>query len=505
MRKPLVLGASVAAAIVASAMPAAGQQPTPQPTPAQPAQRECLLNYQSPTGNTRTTAIELPSKRYNVFQGGGIIYHCEGQDNTIIADSSEYYGDQSVLYLIGHVHYKETRARVDSDRMTYYQLEDRLRAEGNVSAVLQSGTTMNGPVVDYYRVTPARPLASVVATGHPTMRLIEKSPTGQPAEPVNVVANQITTQGENLVYASGGVELTRPDVVAKGDSAFLDSQREFARLMRSPTVEGKGERKFTLSGGVIDLYSRNKVLQRVVATPNGHVLSADLELTSDSVDMRMSNDKLDRVMAWGKSRAIAVSPDREIRADSIDAIMPGQRLREVRAVRKAYANSVPDTAHFISTERDWMRGDLIVAQFDSIPAGDTTSKPNPRRIVATGDASSYYQVAGNNRATNLPTDTSRASKLPPDSTRASNLPAGNNRIGNLPNINYVKGAVITVQFADRVVSTVEVVDQATGVYIEPAAPGTPAATGTGATSGKRPAAPPSPPKLPLGRIRKDAP
>ena len=462
MRASLAVVASLAAGVALSAVPIAAQQ----------APRECLLNYQSPTGNTRTTAIGLPSKRYNVFQGGGIIYHCEGQDNTIIADSSEYYGDLSVLYLIGHVHYRETRARVDSDRMTYYQLEDRLHAEGNVSAVLQSGTTMTGPVVDYYRVTPARPLASVIATGHPTMRLIEKNPSGQPAEPVNVVANQIVAQGENLVYASGAVEITRPDVIAKGDSAFLDSQREFARLMRSPTVEGKRDRKFTLSGGVIDLYSRNRVLQRVVATPNGHVLSGDLELTSDSVDMRMSNDKLERVMAWGKGRALAVSSDREIRADSIDAIMPGQRLREVRAVRKAYANSAPDTAHFVSTERDWMRGELIVAEFDSIPAADTTSKPKPRRIVATGDASSYYQLAGSNQ------------------------------LSSLPNVNYVKGKVITVLFADRVVSTVEVVEQATGVYIEPSAPAT---TSTGAnTSGKKPA-PASPPKLPLGRIRKEAP
>lgn len=459
------------AAAVASAAPISAQQ----------APRECLLNYQSPTGNTRTTAIELPSKRYNVFQGGGIIYHCEGQDNTIIADSSEYYGDQSVLYLIGHVHYKETRARVDSDRMTYYQLEDRLRAEGNVNAVLQSGTTMTGPVVDYYRVTPARPLASVVATGHPTMRLIQKNPSGAPAEPVNVVANQIVAQGENLVYASGAVEITRPDVIARGDSAFLDSQREFARLMRSPTVEGKRDRKFTLSGGVIDLYSRNKILQRVVATPSGHVLSDDLELVSDSVDMRMSNDKLERVMAWGKGRARAVSPDREIIADSIDAVMPGQRLREFRAVRKAYANSVADTAHFATAERDWMRGELIVAEFDSIPAGDTTTKPHPKRIVATGNASSYYQLAGNNENNSI-------------------------RTTRLPNVNYVKGSIITVLFAaDRQVSTVEVVDQASGVYIEPAAPGATTATGTGAaTSGKKPA-PASPPKLPLGRIRKEAP
>ena len=95
--------------------------------------RNALLDYESPTGNTRTQAIQLASGRYNIFQGGGVLYRCRGQDNTIIADSSEYYGDQSVLYLIGSVHYRETRAKVDSDRMTYYQLEDRLRAEGNVN------------------------------------------------------------------------------------------------------------------------------------------------------------------------------------------------------------------------------------------------------------------------------------------------------------------------------------------------------------------------------------
>src|ERR1043165_6918656 len=85
----LVVIAPVALAFAAAAAPVEAQGP-----------RQCLLNYESPTGNTRTTAIELPSKKYNVFQGGGITYHCQGQDNTITADSSEYYGDQSVLYLI---------------------------------------------------------------------------------------------------------------------------------------------------------------------------------------------------------------------------------------------------------------------------------------------------------------------------------------------------------------------------------------------------------------------
>ena len=41
-----------------------------------------------------------------------------------------------------------------------------------------------------------------------------------------------------------------------------------------------------------------------------------------------------------------------------------------------------------------MRGDSVTAEFDSIPARDTTSKPKAKRIVANGNASSFYQLAG---------------------------------------------------------------------------------------------------------------
>jgi lipopolysaccharide export system protein LptA len=437
------------------------------------APRECILDYESPTGNTRTNASELPSHRYNVFQGGGVLYRCRGQDNTIIADSSEYYGDQSVLYLIGHVHYRETKAKVDSDRMTYYQLEDRLRAEGNVNVVLQSGTTMTGPLVDYYRATATRPLARAIATGHPAMQIIEPNSSGRASEPINVVANQIVAEGDSLVFASGSVEITRPDVIAKGDSAYLDNHREFARLLKSPTVQSRRDRPFTLRGGQIDLYSRSRVLERVVATPDGHVLSQDLELVSDTVDMRMSNDRLDRVMAWGTKGARAVSPDREITADSIDAIMPGQRLREVRAVRHAYANSVPDTAHVISTERDWIRGDVVVAEFDSVAVSDTASKPVPRRIVSTGHATSYYQLAADAR------------------------------VKSIPNINYVRGKAITIQFENREVRTVDVFEEATGVYVEPAREGTTTTPALPAPGSRQTGSPPTRVTLPTGRIRKD--
>jgi lipopolysaccharide export system protein LptA len=410
---------------------------------AQAPARECLLQYETSSGNTRTNAQKTASGQYNFFQGGGVTYHCEGQDNTLQADSAEYYGDQKVLYLIGNVHYTEPRAKVDSDRMTYFQIEDRLRAEGSVNVRTQTGTTIRGPVMDYYRATTTRPLTRTIATGRPRMQIVQKATGNTPPEPVDVVSNTLVAEGDNLVYASGSVEITRPDLLARGDSVFLDGQREFARLMRTPSVQSRKGRSFTLTGGVIDLYSRNRNLERVLATPSGHVLSQDLELAADSVDLRVTGNQLNRIVAWGKkSRATALSPERQVVADSIDALMPGQRLREVRAVGKAYANSIPDTMRIISTERDWMRGDSVTAEFDSIPARDTTSKPQPKRIVANGNASSFYQLAG-----------SGAAKA-------------------LPNLNYVRGRIITVTFVNRTVDKVDVVDQATGVYLEPSATGT---------------------------------
>jgi lipopolysaccharide export system protein LptA len=412
-------------------LPAAGAAQAPP--------RQCILQYETASGNTRTNAVRIPSGQYNFFQGGGVTYHCEGQGNTLLADSAEYYGDQKVLYMIGNVHYTEPRAKVDSDRMTYYQLEDRLRAEGNVNVRTNTGTTIRGPVLDYYRATTGRPLARTVATGRPQMQIVQKEANGQPSAPVDVVSNSLVAEGDNLVYASGAVQITRPDLIAKSDSAFMDGEREFARLLRGPSVQSRKGRPFTLTGGVIDLYSRNRTLERVVATPGGHVLSQDLELLADSVDLRVSANQLQRVMAWGKkSRARAVSPDRIVTADSIDAQMPGQHLRIVNAVGTAYANSAPDTSRIVSTERDWMRGDVVVAEFDSIAPNDTTTKPQARRLVATGHASSFYQMA-----------------------------SGGGTTKTQPNINYVRGRVITVTFANKAVDKVDVVDQASGVYLEP--------------------------------------
>jgi hypothetical protein len=406
---------------------------------AQDIPRSCDLELPNRPGTTATIRDD-PSGKRTTFLSGGVVAHCVGQGNTLRADSAEYYEADGRLYLVGNVHYTEPRAAVDSRTMTYYQNDDHLHAEGDVVAVMSNGSVLRGPAADYYRSTPQRPQTRMFAPGRPTVTLVQKdtSGRGRPPDTAHVVANQITMVGDSLVYASGQVRITRPDLLATGDSAFMDSGHDFARLMRQPIVKGMGSRTFTLTGGVIDVFSKNRHVERVVATPSGHALSQDLELVADTVDLRVQNNELQRVIAWGKGRARAVSPEREIVADSIDAIMPGQRVQEVRALRNAYAESNPDSG-VVSTQRDWMRGDTIVAHFDTLVGKDTASRPRIREIIAEGSASSFYQM--------------KNSKGPQAQ----------------PTVNYVRGRIIDIIFEGRAVSTVTVTEKATGVLIEPAA------------------------------------
>jgi hypothetical protein len=208
--------------------------------------------------------------------------------------------------------------------------------------------------------------------------------------------------------------------------------------MRGPVIEGKAERPFTLTGTTIDIYSRARQLERVLSLGDARAVSEDLDLRADTIDMRVRENKLERAYAWGPSGARAVSPTQLITADSLDVRLPGQRVRQVFAVRNAWAQSATDSTKVRSTERDWLRGDTIVASFDSTTAPkDTSARPELTRLVARGNARSFYQIA--------------VSGAPIDR----------------PAVNYVRGRAIIVAFASRQVQRVTVTEQATGVYLEP--------------------------------------
>jgi hypothetical protein len=413
----------IAAAAVAASGRLAGAQALPN----------CDYVFEN-TPATSANRVEQPDGTYLMILSPGVVVTCAGQSNRISSDSAHFNEASGALLLIGRVHYTEPQIDITADRMTYFRGEDRLNAVGNVVARMANGSIMRAPAADYYRAVVGRPIARTVATGRPQLSLMDPEAAAG-AEPVVVLADRIVLVGDSLVYASRRVEITRTSVRANSDSAFVDTEREFVRLMQAPVVTGRGERPFTLRGGVIDLFSRERQLERVLATPGGHVLSGDLELLADSIDMRLVNEQLQEAFAWGPDRARATSPERDITADSIYVSTPNQRLREMHAVGNAFANSIPDTATVTSSERDWISGDTIVARFDSAAAGDT-SRVVPRDLVATGNARSFYQF-GN-----------------PEGVRER------------PTMNYVRGRVIAIAFADGEVSTVTVTDQASGVYLE---------------------------------------
>jgi hypothetical protein len=387
--------------------------------------------------------VKLASGEYNNFVGGGVTGHCPVQQITLIADSAEWFGDLHMWHLIGHVHYVEPRLTMDSDVATYFLTDEHLLSEGNVHTLLPSGTTLDGPRVEYYRaVAKIRPVARMIAPGRPTINVIEKDSTGKQSAPTVVVADVVVMDGDSLVYASKQVVITRTDVIATGDTATMNSQTQFARLMRTPKIVSRGKKEFTLFGDVIDLFGKQHALERVLSKGKAKSVSDSATMTADTIDFRMEAGLLQRAYAWGKSRAHAINPQYDVLADSIDLRMPGQRTREIRAVRKAYAQSTPDTAKLHTKERDWMRGDTITAHFDSVQvAGDSSSQPQMRQLISQGSAQSFYQIASKDSGV----------------------------VG--PAINYVKGRDISLAFANRVVQTINVIDKAEGVYLEPQVPG----------------------------------
>lgn len=443
-------------------------------------------------GRINSVAVDQAGQVRNTFIGGGFLARCAGQDVRLRADSAEAYGQSNVIYLIGNVRYTEPRARVDATRMTYFRTDERLLMEGNVVALLPTGSTMRGPQADYYRAVPAlRPRTRLVAPGRPTVTLVEKDTAGKRGEPTRIVANLITMDGDSLVYASGSVEITRTDIEARSDSAFMDSGLEFARLVRQPKITGKQKRPFTLVGSVIDLYSQRRQLQRVVSQVGAVATSEDLRLASDTIDMRMSADTVDntieRVYVWGQSRARATSPERDIVADSLDVRMPRQRLMAVHAVRGAYAQTVPDSTKIRSTDRDWMRGDTIFARFDTSLVAPRAATGGAARAEPSAPARGRRNNAARDSAASKPAATARATTAatgaaPRDSAarpRLKELEASGHasswyQIGNQkgptepPSINYVRGRAILLSFVDNAVSRVTVQDQGAGMFLEPA-------------------------------------
>jgi len=396
---------------------------------------------------TRIRAVTTPTGGRDTYIGGGVDATCAGSGNRLLADSAEHFTERGLLILYHNVRYSEPRMSMVADRMFYYTNDERLLAEGNVSGKSAGGTRFAGPQFEYFRESErVRDASYWIAIGRPFVRMSptearpsDAPPPTEPEDSTDVVADRVYSWNDSLLYASGRVVIDRTDMRATSDSAFIDNGIEFARLLRDPHIVGKSDRPFALDGVVIDVWSKERALQRVVAGGKAKAVSDSMTLTGDTVDLRFAEQRIEQIFVWG-TRAVADASTQRIEADSMDIRSPGQRLEELRAVGAAKAWSVVDTSRIVTDERDWISGDSILVEFESVTDGAGAQTSRMREVVATGTARSYYQL----------------------------VPSG--VVRGVPNISYNRGRQITVRFADGEMSTVSVSERASGIYLETVAP-----------------------------------
>lgn len=396
-----------------------------------PARRQCAKPV---VRGERFASTDTPAGRMGYF--GVVKGECRGTTMRIEADSAENNEATGMLTLIGRAKYFEDGSTIEANVMRYHERDLRIEAIGNVRAKSKDGNTLTVDLLNYYRRTQARDYVIIEGAGH--SRLIIRDSLNVPDSAATVIeSHRIRSERDSLFYAGGNVVITRPDLRATSDSAATNSGTRNLRLVRgTPTITGRGGRSFTVTAVVLDVFGKENALERLFAQGKAHAVSDSMDLTADTLDIKTTKDKIDRIAMYGPGRARAASPNRDIDADRIDLAMPGQQLRTLNAVGRARVSTKADSA-IKTDERDWIEGDTVVATFDTLAAKDSTKQPPLRTLVARGSARSYYQVAGRDR---------------PDS---------------LGTINYVTGALINAQFADGAVRDVRVYGDVRGITLEP--------------------------------------
>lgn len=426
-----------------SALRAADSTPAPKPPAPKPPARDCLLDFGESPPESRVFSTRVGENSRNTFIGGGVVARCQGDPQTIRADSAEQYESAGLLNLIGSVVFDEPgKIRMTSQSMSYFTAEDKLVAYQNVVATdIETGSTFSGPIIEYYRATVNRPASRMYAPQRPTLLLIEKDSTGAARPPITIIANQFEAIGDTGIVAWGTVQINREMIRAEADSASFDKLTETSRLIRNASIISLDtEQPFRLVGDSIDLFSANRVIERVVALHRAQATSNDVTMRAERVEMKLEDQQVSEAWASGAGRSYAETSLQALEADSLEILMPGQILTRVNAVGRALAKGTPDTVRIADPEEDVLSGDTIIAEFDTATtAPDTSAKSIIRRVTAILNASALYQIP---------------------SSRDRSCP---------PAINYSRGHKVVVDFDSGSIQNVTIDSAASGIYLEPTA------------------------------------
>jgi hypothetical protein len=381
--------------------------------------------------------VETPQGT-NYFAGGNVQLGCRGQQISMQSDSVASYGG-NVVHFIGNVKYRDSTLTMDADNGTYYKNGEKWEARGRVvTNNLRTGSKLTGPALDYYRVVKGvRDSLEMYATGRPRIEYATGEPGAPPGEPYIVVADRVRMKGGERLWGGGKVTIDRSDFSARGDSLRLDTGKgsDGTLIGGNPLMRGLGRDSFSLTGRRLDLRLNRRELTYVMAKGNGHAVSKEWDLVADTIGLDIRSRKLEQTLAWGDStRPYANSPSYAMRADSLALDTPGQQLKEVRGFGKAWLGGTIDAR---TKQRDWMRGDTVVAQFVQRDSAGT-KRAALNRITARKGAQSFH----------LDSD---------------------QRHPDRPSINYARGDLIVMTMKQGVRSGVDRVDirgQVDGIQLE---------------------------------------
>jgi hypothetical protein len=403
--------------------------------PCRAAAQTCV--FQIDNVDRQGSVVETPQGT-NYFAGGNVRLSCRGAQITMQSDSVAAYGGNIVRF-IGNVRYRDSTVTMDADRGTYLKKGEKWEARGRVTTRnLKTGSTLTGPALDYFRVVKGvRDTLEMYATERPRIEYASTDSAGRTAEPYIIVGDRVRFKGSDRLWAGGKVTIDRSDFSARADSLRLDTGKgsDGTLVGGNPVMRGLGRDSFSVAGRRLDLKLDRREVTYVTAKGAAHAVSKEWDLVADTIGLDLNNRKLEQTLAWGDStRPFANSPSYAMRADSLALDTPGQQLKEVRGFGKAWLAGTTDS---VTKQRDWMRGDTVVAQF--VPRDSAGVKRSAlSRIVARKGAQSYH--------------------IDP-----------NSKFPQRPSINYARGDVIVMTMKPgpgAAVDRVDVRGQVDGVQLE---------------------------------------
>ncbi len=450
---------------------------------AQAATQGCTLVMQ-PTGQTESVSLRVSGETdaYITHVWGGMRWTCGTA--TMTADSAVRYDLDRRVEMFGSVRYRDTIRTMDSDRLDFFEDDDRMIARRDVLLTrLASGSTLRGPHVTFLRAVSGI-AERTTATGRPHMILLPEP--GQEGKPVDIDADRIDMFGERVAWAWGGVVIERSDVYAEADSAFFDMDAGTGVLYGSAFAR---QQDLELEGDSIRLRFTDDELEEVRALGSGRAIGEGFEILSEEIRAQLVASELDQVWAFGPGRSLATSASYVLGADSLRIGATAGRLDSIVAVGQGSAVEVetPDLSlgepARTTDGGNWVVGDTLIILFakgaagepsalerdgapvpagvEAIPASpeDSAAEQTIERLLAIGDARSLYLVEGESGPS-----------------------------GPLSR-NYLIGEQIDVEFREGKARRVRAV-RAIGVYLEPGAPG-PASPG-GEAEAEPDSSPPAP-------------